>query len=46
MKTVTVRDLRYNFPQIEAWLSGGEEISEKNSMLSKGEKSTVSSIRI
>lgn len=26
MKTVTVRDLRYNFPQVEAWLSGGEEI--------------------
>ena len=26
MKTATVRDLRYNFPQIEAWLEGGEEI--------------------
>ena len=26
MKTATVRDLRYNFPQVEAWLSGGEEI--------------------
>ncbi len=26
VKTVTVRDLRYNFPQVEAWLSGGEEI--------------------
>jgi antitoxin (DNA-binding transcriptional repressor) of toxin-antitoxin stability system len=26
MKTATVRDLRYNFPRVEAWLSGGEEI--------------------
>ncbi|MGA3170232.1 MAG: hypothetical protein ABSE62_04395 [Chthoniobacteraceae bacterium] len=26
MKTATVRDLRYNFPQVETWLSGGEEI--------------------
>ena len=26
MKTATIRDLRYNFPQVEAWLSGGEEI--------------------
>jgi len=26
MKTATVRDLRYNFPQVEAWLSHGEEI--------------------
>jgi antitoxin (DNA-binding transcriptional repressor) of toxin-antitoxin stability system len=26
MKTAAVRDLRYNFPQVEAWLSGGEEI--------------------
>jgi antitoxin (DNA-binding transcriptional repressor) of toxin-antitoxin stability system len=26
MKTATVRDLRYNFPQVEAWLSGGEEV--------------------
>ena len=26
MKTATIRDLRYNFPKIEAWLSGGEEI--------------------
>lgn len=27
MKTATVRDLRYNFPKIEAWLEGGEEIA-------------------
>jgi len=26
MKTATVRDLRYDFPKIEAWLEGGEEI--------------------
>jgi antitoxin (DNA-binding transcriptional repressor) of toxin-antitoxin stability system len=26
MKTATIRDLRYNFPQVEAWLTGGEEI--------------------
>lgn len=26
MKTATVRDLRYDFPKIEAWLEGGEEV--------------------
>ena len=26
MKTATVRDLRYEFPKIEAWLAGGEEV--------------------
>ena len=26
MKTATVRDLRYAFPKIEAWLAGGEEM--------------------
>ena len=26
MKTATVRDLRYDFPKIEAWLEVGEEI--------------------
>jgi antitoxin (DNA-binding transcriptional repressor) of toxin-antitoxin stability system len=26
MKMATVRDLRYDFPKIEAWLAGGEEI--------------------
>jgi antitoxin (DNA-binding transcriptional repressor) of toxin-antitoxin stability system len=26
MKTATVRDLRYNFPQVESWLSVGEEV--------------------
>jgi len=26
MKTATVRDLRYDFAKIEAWLEGGEEI--------------------
>ena len=26
MKTATVRDLRYDFPKLEAWLAGGEEI--------------------
>ncbi len=26
MKTATVRDLRYDFPKIEAWLECGEEI--------------------
>ena len=26
MKTATIRDLRYNFPRVEAWLSSGEEI--------------------
>jgi len=26
MKIATVRDLRYDFPKIEAWLAGGEEI--------------------
>jgi len=26
MKTATVRDLRYDFPKVEAWLAGGEEI--------------------
>ncbi len=27
MKTATVRDLRYDFPEIEAWLEG---VSEEN----------------
>jgi len=26
MKTATVRDLRYDFPKIEAWLAEGEDI--------------------
>ena len=26
MKTATIRDLRYNFPKIEAWLTSGEDI--------------------
>ena len=26
MKKATVRDLRYDFPKIEAWLAGGKEI--------------------
>jgi antitoxin (DNA-binding transcriptional repressor) of toxin-antitoxin stability system len=26
MKTATVRDLRYHFPMIEAWLGGGQEV--------------------
>jgi antitoxin (DNA-binding transcriptional repressor) of toxin-antitoxin stability system len=26
MKTATVRDLRYDFPKLESWLAGGEEI--------------------
>lgn len=26
MKTATIRDLRYDFPKIEAWLEGGQEI--------------------
>ena len=26
MKTATVRDLRYSFPRIEAWLHSGEQI--------------------
>ncbi|NJK90569.1 MAG: type II toxin-antitoxin system prevent-host-death family antitoxin [Blastochloris sp.] len=26
MKTATVRDLRYDFPRIEALLAGGEEV--------------------
>ncbi len=26
MKTATVRDLRYDFPKVEAWLEGGEDI--------------------
>jgi antitoxin (DNA-binding transcriptional repressor) of toxin-antitoxin stability system len=26
MKIATVRDLRYDFPKIESWLAGGEEI--------------------
>ena len=26
MKTATVRDLRYDFPKIEAWLAAGEDI--------------------
>ena len=26
MKTATVRDLRYSFPKIEAWLESGEEV--------------------
>jgi antitoxin (DNA-binding transcriptional repressor) of toxin-antitoxin stability system len=27
MKKATVRDLRYHFPEIEAWLNKGEEIA-------------------
>ena len=26
MKTATIRDLRYDFSKLEAWLAGGEEI--------------------
>ncbi|NJL18988.1 MAG: type II toxin-antitoxin system Phd/YefM family antitoxin [Bdellovibrionaceae bacterium] len=26
MKSATVRDLRYDFPRIEAWLAGGEDV--------------------
>lgn len=26
MKTATVRDLRYDFPRIEAWVQAGEEV--------------------
>jgi antitoxin (DNA-binding transcriptional repressor) of toxin-antitoxin stability system len=26
MKTATIRDLRYDFPKLEAWLAGGEQI--------------------
>jgi len=26
MKTATVRDLRYDFPRIEAWLESGQEV--------------------
>ena len=26
MKTATLRDLRYSFPKIEAWLRAGEEV--------------------
>ena len=26
MKTTTVRDLRYDFPRVEAWLRNGDEI--------------------
>lgn len=26
MKTATIRDLRYDFPRIEAWLKLGEEV--------------------
>jgi len=26
MKKATVRDLRYEFPKVEAWLAAGEEI--------------------
>ena len=26
MKTATIRDLRYDFPKIEAWLKGGQEV--------------------
>jgi len=26
MKTASIRDLRYNFPKLEAWLRNGEEI--------------------
>ncbi|WP_367870870.1 type II toxin-antitoxin system Phd/YefM family antitoxin [Luteolibacter sp. Populi] len=26
MKTASVRDLRYDFPKVEAWLKAGEEV--------------------
>ncbi len=26
MKSATISDLRYNFPRVEAWFSGGEEV--------------------
>ncbi len=26
MKTATVRDLRYDFPRVEAWIRNGDEI--------------------
>ncbi len=26
MKTATVRDLRYDFPKIEAWLASGQQV--------------------
>ena len=26
MKTATIRDLRYDFPKVEAWLLNGDEV--------------------
>lgn len=37
MKAATIRDLRYNFPQVEAWLSGGEviELTKRGRLLGR-----------
>jgi antitoxin (DNA-binding transcriptional repressor) of toxin-antitoxin stability system len=26
MKTATIRDLRYDFPRLQAWLEGGDDV--------------------
>jgi antitoxin (DNA-binding transcriptional repressor) of toxin-antitoxin stability system len=41
MKTVTVRDLRYDFPKIEAWLELGEEVlvTKRNKLIATITKS-------
>ena len=37
MKTASVRDLRYDFPKVEAWLKAGEEvqITKRNKVIGK-----------
>jgi antitoxin (DNA-binding transcriptional repressor) of toxin-antitoxin stability system len=48
MKTASVRDLRYDFPKVEAWLKAGEEvrITKRNKVIGrlvadKGEKAST-----
>jgi antitoxin (DNA-binding transcriptional repressor) of toxin-antitoxin stability system len=37
MKTASVRDLRYDFPKVEAWLKAGEviQITKRNKVIGK-----------
>ena len=37
MKTASVRDLRYDFPKVEAWLKAGEEvrITKRNKVIGR-----------
>ncbi len=49
MKTASVRDLRYDFPKVEAWLKAGEEIqiTKRNKVIGRlvGESAARKEVR-